>query len=125
VTSGTSSSVVGAVTTAGEPTPGVQTIDTAQPSGWTGVDMSTTIGASLITPAPGRQAVNAIPVFRHEGRTWHCAASGFRIRKHSDTGETGGVHLHVGTINPLFADVPANDPLHTGCLIAIRRALRN
>ena len=74
-----------------------------------------------VTPQPGRQQAHAIPRFSDpdRGGTVDCVASGFHRRLHN--GKPAGVLAHVELPDAMERDVPAEKPLHAGCLVKIKR----
>jgi len=81
-----------------------------------------------VTPQVGRQKAHAIPRFTdpERGGTVDCVASGFHRRYH--TGPDGrrvasGVLTHVELPDAVARDVPAEKPLHAGCMVKIKRRI--
>jgi len=74
-----------------------------------------------VTRQPGRQQAHAIPRFSDpdRGGTVDCVASGFHRRLHN--GKPAGVLAHVELPDAMERDVPAEKPLHAGCLVKIKR----
>ena len=82
------------------------------------------LSPNFIAPKAGLQRPHAVPSFMHEsGERWDCVMSGFHDRAHEEQAVSSGVLLHVDTNDQLFADVPAEHPLHPGCMISVKRKL--
>ena len=80
------------------------------------------LSPNFIAPKAGLQRPHAVPSFMHEsGERWDCVMSGFHDRAHEEQAVSSGVLLHVDTNDQLFADVPAEHPLHPGCMISVKR----
>jgi hypothetical protein len=82
-----------------------------------------------VTPQAGRQKAHAIPRFTdtERGGTVDCVASGLHRRVHigPDGKRTvSGALSHVELPDPVARDVPAEKPLHAGCLVKIKRKVR-